>query len=739
MFRWGAFWGTRPMIAAVLGAAGSTAVVAGGALAGASGAAPPGRLWTVPSVPVTPPANALPGLVLFYAGLIVLVRAWFLLRRTAWNGGLRTRAILAICALWAIPMLVGPPIGSRDVYAYAAQGQLASEGHDVYVEGPSALGADDPVLEAVDPLYLDTPVLYGPLFVALSAEVADRYGSRLVTAVLAFRALAVAGLLVASAAVWDIARRLGREPTDALILVLANPLVLLHLVSGAHNEAIMLGLLLAGIAIGLRTRVILVGVALVGLAAAIKVPAALGVAYLGWVWAIAAPDWRRSLARMGLVGAEGLLVVALAGRLTGWGWGWVDAATSTTPVDAYLSVTRVAGGTVSLLTGLDAADVLAVARLMGLVSAVAISLLLLVRYRHAGPAVLAWMLVVWAVLHPTTQPWYLTWGVVLAAATSGGRRSRSLVVLCAVSVFVVLPIGPQLGRVVTDNFELWTLIVVPVGVAILTASPAPRRQMDSRVLRSDLVSIVVPVRHEAANIGPMVERVTAAMSDRQFELLFVDDSDDETPAVVSEASETWGDHVRLLHRQPDQRWGGLGGAVVDGFGAARGAVAVVLDGDLQHPPERIPDLVDAADRGADLVVGSRRVPGGDDGDGLSSPRLALSRLSTNAARSIFPGRVGPISDPMSGFFAVRLGKVDLGRLGPDGFKILLEVLATHPELTRAEVPFRFEGRAAGETKASFSQGLRYGAHLCDLRVRATPLWAGASSRYAPARPAAASS
>ena len=110
--------------------------------------------------------------------------------------------------------------------------------------------------------------------------VADLAGSRVVAAVLAFRALAVLGLVVAGLAVHDLARGLGRDPIDALVLAIANPLVLLHLVSGAHNEAIMLAFLLSGVAIGRRRRLLHLGIALCAFAAAIKLPAILAVAFL---------------------------------------------------------------------------------------------------------------------------------------------------------------------------------------------------------------------------------------------------------------------------------------------------------------------------------------------------------------------------------------------------------------------------------------------------------------------------
>ena len=164
--------------------------------------------------------------------------------------------------------------------------------------------------------------------------------------------------------------------------------------------------------------------------------------------------------------------------------------------------------------------------------------------------------------------------------------------------------------------------------------------------------------------------------------------------------------------------------MVDGFAQARGGVAIVIDGDLQHPPEKIPALVSEIRSGADLVVASRRVPGGSGGLGLTVVRDRMSRWAANLSRLLFPYRVGRIADPLSGYFAIRLDRLDVSRLHPDGFKILIEVLATHAELSTLEIPFGFEDRHEGESKASLGQGLRFLSHLIDLRLRCSRPWAG---------------
>lgn len=467
----------HPLLAGLFG---TSLVVLGGALAGAASPGEGGRWWSVPTVPVHPRVDLLTALALFYGGLIVVVRAWLLLRRVVHRNQFPAAAVVGVVVVWALPLLAGPPLGSRDVYAYAAQARLAEEGFDVYSQGPSALG-DDPVLDAMDPLYLDAPVLYGPVFVAISSAVSARTGGEVFNLVLAFRALAVLGLAITSVGIWDLARTHGRDPTDVFVLAVANPLVLLHLVSGAHNEALMLAFLVSGVALGSRpwraqrsaTAARLVGIALCAFAGAIKMPGALGVAFLAWPWIEAAPGLARRAGRAVVAGAQSLAVIALAGRLTGWGWGWVDAATGAKPIDAYLSVTRVVGGGVQIATGFDEVMVLGVARAAGLMAAVVGTVWLLFGGRQSAVSALASSLLLFAVLHPTTQPWYLTWGLMLWAATSAGSSDRLFLIVTAGAAFVVMPVGPQLGLVLLEGNGVASMLLVAVVLGAVALMPGP--------------------------------------------------------------------------------------------------------------------------------------------------------------------------------------------------------------------------------------------------------------------------
>jgi dolichol-phosphate mannosyltransferase len=229
------------------------------------------------------------------------------------------------------------------------------------------------------------------------------------------------------------------------------------------------------------------------------------------------------------------------------------------------------------------------------------------------------------------------------------------------------------------------------------------------------LSVVVPTRNEAESVELLVSRLEPALAAGSAEVIFVDDSDDETPARVDERSRSARLPVRLLHRCPEERHGGLGGAVVDGFKQARGGWVCVMDADLQHPPETVPRLLEAAEANdLDLVVATRFRDGGSEG-GLSTFRRAISRGSASAARALFPRRLRGVSDPMSGFFLVRRAAVDLERLRPNGFKILLEMLARTSFGSIGEVPYSFAEREAGESKASLREGIRFLVQLARLR------------------------
>lgn len=227
------------------------------------------------------------------------------------------------------------------------------------------------------------------------------------------------------------------------------------------------------------------------------------------------------------------------------------------------------------------------------------------------------------------------------------------------------------------------------------------------------LSIIVPTFNEGPNVDELLRRIGAQLAGHDFEVIFVDDSTDDTPAIIAAAAAAADFPVRLLHREVATA--SLGGAVVEGFHLAASRWCLVMDGDLQHPPEDIPRLLQRAAVGdADIVVASRYISGGDSKGLANSTRTGVSRVSTLLTKSMFPRKLHGCSDPMTGFFLVDREAVDIDALRPRGFKILLEILARR-QLRIAEVPFAFAARFAGASKASFRQGIRFLTQLTLLR------------------------
>lgn len=244
--------------------------------------------------------------------------------------------------------------------------------------------------------------------------------------------------------------------------------------------------------------------------------------------------------------------------------------------------------------------------------------------------------------------------------------------------------------------------------------PAASEPTTSLTLRPE-ITVVVPTRNEETNVDPLVERIRRVLEHAGFryEILFVDDSDDGTPgAIANHARE--GSPVRLLHRRPGTRAGGLGGALCAGFADAHGRFAVCIDGDLQHPPELLAPMARVLiDRTADLVIGSRYAIGGR-GSGLDGPwRQFVSVASRDLARLVVPA-VRQTTDPGSGLFGFDRRILEAVTLRPHGHKTLIEILARGNWSTIAEIPYTFETRLDGASNASAREGGRFVRHLARL-------------------------
>jgi dolichol-phosphate mannosyltransferase len=223
------------------------------------------------------------------------------------------------------------------------------------------------------------------------------------------------------------------------------------------------------------------------------------------------------------------------------------------------------------------------------------------------------------------------------------------------------------------------------------------------------ISLIVPTLNEAANLPALAERVDRALAGRSYELLIVDDnSRDDTVAVCERLVPQF--PLRLIVRTTPTD--GLSGAVLHGMAQARGELLVVMDADLQHPPESLPAVIAPLESDdADFVIGSRYVAGGTIEGKWTLYRRLNSQIATLLARPF----AGKVADPMSGFFAMRRESYEHAqRLTPLGYKIALELLCKARSKRVREVPIRFGQRVAGQSKLSFKEQFRYLEHLSRL-------------------------
>lgn len=186
-----------------------------------------------------------------FFGVAIMVAAWLAMGPRAARGDVRESVTTFVW--WSAPLVATAPLFSEDVYSYLAQGAAVHRGLDPFSGGPvSLLGRADPLTQNVPEIWSDSPSPYGPVALGVSAAISLLSGDDVHTAIIMHRLVSIAALLVCAWALAALARRCGQAPASALWLGLLNPLVVLHLVGGIHNEAIMLAFMLAGVEVSLR-------------------------------------------------------------------------------------------------------------------------------------------------------------------------------------------------------------------------------------------------------------------------------------------------------------------------------------------------------------------------------------------------------------------------------------------------------------------------------------------------------
>jgi alpha-1,6-mannosyltransferase len=367
---------------------------------------------------------------------------------------------------------------SRDVYSYLAQSAILARHLDPYVLGPAqALGVDDPLTRSIPTIWRDTPAPYGPLFLIFGRGITALTGNDVVFGVFAHRALALCGLAMIVWALPRLGKRCGLDAGLVLWLGAANPLVLFHLVSGIHNESLMIGLLLVGLEVGLRmgTRLFdphfLGGAALIVASSAVKLPALLALGFLGLEWARRRGGHLRDIAAA--VGILGLITVVIYTPLslgTGVGLGWTRTLDTPALILSWMSASTdlgLIGGQVGIIGGLgDHTDsVLTLTRAVGLAgAAVLVVMLLLATLRGRLDPITGTGAGLGAVvlLGPVVHPWYLLWAAIPLAATRGlPRHRRAALGASAVLALVVPPTGADF------NFRAFQLPIAVVAALVM--------------------------------------------------------------------------------------------------------------------------------------------------------------------------------------------------------------------------------------------------------------------------------
>jgi dolichol-phosphate mannosyltransferase len=257
-----------------------------------------------------------------------------------------------------------------------------------------------------------------------------------------------------------------------------------------------------------------------------------------------------------------------------------------------------------------------------------------------------------------------------------------------------------------------SLLSVPSGSLTIDKLPPNNETEESENI---FFSLIIPTYNEASNIRKVIEILSELLNEfipGQYELIVVDDdSPDETWKMAQSLMPKY-PQLQVMRRQQER---GLSSAVIRGWQVAKGSILGVIDGDLQHPPEVMLQLLRAIQQGADLAVASRHVDGG----GVSSwsfIRRFLSRGAQVVGLIILPGVLGKVSDPMSGYFLVRRNSIVGRNLNPIGYKILLEVIARGDIRQIAEVGYVFCERKEGESKVTWKQYVEYLHHLIRLRL-----------------------
>jgi hypothetical protein len=344
-----------------------------------------------------------------------------------------------------------------------------------YLYGPGVLGWT-PFSSLAQGVWINTPSPYGPLFNGLDGRIVELTDHRVLLSLVLLRLLAVVGVVLMAVFVPRLARSYGKDPATAFSLGVLNPLVLLFLVGSGHNDALMIGLLVAGLWLARRGHPAW-GMAVCALAGAIKIPGLAGAFAIAWTYPGASYSLRRRARRL----AEAVVISAATfealSAVFGVGWGWLHTLGASDTVNSWITPAYLAAKVLPTLSlGLvTEAGFLTVAHVVGLLVAAVVCLWAVRHLPTLGlPRAMGISLLALVLLGPIVQPWYLLWGIAVLAATAGTRTSAAIAVL-SVSVSLLGVVG--LGQLTGEFFSLPLLYQLLSVLVLAAAVVAPIRSV----------------------------------------------------------------------------------------------------------------------------------------------------------------------------------------------------------------------------------------------------------------------
>ena len=409
--------------------------------------------------------------VLLWIGVGLMLIAWWWLGRRVLAGDADDFTLVLTTGFWLAPLLLSVPLFSRDTYSYLAQGALLRDGLDPYAVGP--IDNPNPLLDNVSPIWTITTAPYGPAFIMIARLVTMLVGNHVIAGTMLLRLCMLPGLACLIWATPRIARHLGANAPIALWICVLNPLVIIHLMGGVHNEMLMVGLMAAGIALTFERHPV-AGIAVIGAGVAVKATAGLALPFMVWVWMRQLQERRgyRPPRAFFAAGAASVLifvaVFAVLSAVAGVGLGWLTALAGSVKIINWLSIPTAAANLIHGIGGfffpVSFYAVLQVTRIVG-IAIVAVALpVLWWRFRQDDRRALtgiAWAMLFVVLFTPAALPWYYSWPLAVAAPLAQSRKA--VAAIAGFSTWIMVIFKPDGAH----GMYSWSHVLIATSCALL--------------------------------------------------------------------------------------------------------------------------------------------------------------------------------------------------------------------------------------------------------------------------------